>query len=145
MVRFVRGNIFDCQAVGFVNPVNCMGVMGAGLALEFKNRCPSYFREYKEKCRRGGIVPGRVDVCRSVWPWIISFPTKRHWKDKSQMEDVSQGLSDLVWYEFDGTVAVPALGCGLGGLSWVDVKAEMERILGPSKHDFHVFEPKEWL
>lgn len=114
-------SIFDSHAEYLVNPVNCVGVMGKGLALEFKKRFPDVFQTYAEACRAGKIVPGRVQVVGRV----VNFPTKRHWRDKSRMLDVAEGLIDLVCElraRGAESVAIPALGCGEGGLSWMAVK-----------------------
>jgi O-acetyl-ADP-ribose deacetylase (regulator of RNase III) len=110
------------------NPINCIGVMGAGLALLFKQKFPSMFTEYAERCRRGLIHPGEPYVHRityDVLPWILNFPTKRHWRDLSRKDDLIAGLKYLKKnYQGWGIVslAVPPLGCGLGGLPWTDIE-----------------------
>ena len=133
MVRETTGDIFESGAAALVNPVNCVGVMGKGLALEFKKRFPRNFECYNDACAVGMLRPGKVHVV-PAWSeahphYIINFPTKRHWRDRSRIEDIEAGLADLVRvideYAID-SVAVPALGCGLGGLVWSEVR---QRIL----------------
>lgn len=123
-------NIFDVNAAVHVNPVNCVGVMGAGLAKEFKRRYPDMFTQYKLMCDTDALRPGVLDVPRRLtrevqFPQhIVNLPTKVHWKDPSTLENVMLGvvaLSDYVLENKVRTVAVPKLGCGLGGLVWKDV------------------------
>lgn len=124
MVELTKGNLFDSGCQALVNPVNCVGVMGKGLALSFKTKFPVMFKEYAQECRLGNVVPGKMQVSKNLGgnpDFIINFPTKRHWKDKSLLEDVELGLQDLVKVvEGKGikSIAVPPLGCGLGGLDW---------------------------
>ena len=123
-----NGSIFDERADALVNPVNCVGAMGAGLALQFKKAFPENFRAYAEMCENGGLKTGEMFVFETgaMFPaHIINFPTERHYKDKSRMEYIKSGLSALVReIESRGieSIAVPALGCGLGGLNWAEVK-----------------------
>lgn len=121
-------------ADALVNPVNCVGVMGKGLALEFKKRFPYNFKVYQEACESGQMQPGKMLVVplggkpTLASKCIINFPTKRHWRNPSRMEDIEAGLMDLAHVVFDNniaSVAVPALGCGLGGLSWLEVRAKV--------------------
>lgn len=139
MIEFVTGNILDCPAEVLVNPVNCVGVMGRGLALQIRNVFPENFVAYKAACRRGIVRPGHVFGVEVGSPgllrWIVNFPTKRHWRDRSRIEDIEEGLGDLVRFLREiqgGSVAVPALGCGLGGLDWeTEVRPRIEKALGP--------------
>ena len=128
-VKEVTGNILDSPAEAIVNPVNCVGVMGKGLALQFKERYPSNFSYYQAVCNTGKLVPGKMlvyterDVLTSKY--VINFPTKRHWRDKSLLEDIDLGLNSLVKeVEKRGikSIAIPPLGCGLGGLDYTVVK-----------------------
>jgi len=121
-------DIFHTDAEALVNPVNCVGVMGKGLAAEFKKRFPGNFASYKKACDQKKLKPGIVQVCETMVfhpSYIINFPTKRHWRDKSRLEDIEIGLQSLVHavhHHKIRSVAVPRLGCGLGGLDWADVK-----------------------
>jgi O-acetyl-ADP-ribose deacetylase (regulator of RNase III) len=147
-VRFVRGNLFNSGAEVLVNAVNCIGVMGGGIALEFKNRYPDMFISYKLVCNNKMLVPGTVHTFPSgdltKQPHIINFPTKTD-LSPSKLIYVMLGLPTLV-SECQRlgvrSVAIPALGCGLGGLDWEDVKEliqnEMSKLKGV---DVMVYEP----
>src|SRR5438105_1608519 len=128
MIEYTTGDIFEADVEALTVPVNCKGVAGAGLALEFKQRFPDWFHHYAHVCRLGCLEPGSIHVHEwAAWhrPRIIfDFPTKRHWRDKSHIEDIDAGLRDLARRirEFEvGSVAMPAVGCGLGGLHFTDV------------------------
>jgi O-acetyl-ADP-ribose deacetylase (regulator of RNase III) len=132
MIELATGDILLADVDAIVNPVNCVGVMGRGLALQFKQRYPENFRAYKAACDRGDVQPGRMFVFESEGSrprWLINFPTKRHWRDKSLIDDVQQGLVALV-AEVRArrieSIGVPPLGCGLGGLEWGDVRPLIE-------------------
>lgn len=125
MIETGAGNLLTADAEALVNTVNCVGFMGKGIALQFKQAFPDNFRAYERACARGEVVPGRMLVVptRSVVgpKYVINFPTKRHWRGKSRLEDIDAGLDALVTeVEQLGiqSVAVPPLGCGLGGLEW---------------------------
>lgn len=124
-----RGDIFDQGADILVNPVNCIGVMGAGLAKKFKSKFPDYYDDYRVKCEQSKIQLGKIDDYIASDPRIVSFPTKYHYSDDSDIIDICLGLIDLRDYlrlQFRPyTVAVPALGCGLGKLPWDKVKRLM--------------------
>lgn len=100
MIRYTRGDILKAEAEALVNTVNCVGVMGRGIALQFKKAFPYNFKAYAEACQRGEVQPGRmfvVDTGGLTWPrYIINFPTKRHWRGKSRIEDIEAGLTALV-------------------------------------------------
>ena len=147
-VALTSGDLFDDPAEAYVNPVNCVGVMGAGLALQFRTRYPRYFQAYADCCREGGIAPGSVHLfaTRERQPrYIISFPTKRHWRDRSRLADIEAGLKTLRQAVIDysvRSVAVPALGAGLGGLEWAQVSARITKALGDLDGvNVRVFEP----
>lgn len=129
-IKYVSGDIFESGAEALVNPVNTVGVMGKGLALEFKKRFPQNYLEYKYACTQARIKTGRVFVTKDLFRgYIINFPTKKHWKDSSNLEDISLGIEDMIRVVHKmkiKSVAVPALGCGLGGLEWEMVKPWME-------------------
>jgi O-acetyl-ADP-ribose deacetylase (regulator of RNase III) len=106
MIHYQTGNLFDSKAHAMVNPVNCVGVMGKGLALEFKNTFPNNFKIYAAACKRGDVQPGRmlvVETQMSEPKFIVNFPTKRHWRDGSRLDDIESGLVDLalVIHELD--------------------------------------------
>jgi len=149
MIEFKTGNIFDENVEALVNPVHCVGVMGKGLALEFKKRFPENFDGYLWACKRDYIEIGRIFQIkdRESGVRIFNFPTKHHWKDKSRLEYIESGLAVLyVDIPFWGikSIAIPALGCGLGGLQWLDVKKLIEKELEPLDDvRIVVFEPKE--
>lgn len=131
-ILFKTSNLFetDCQAI--VNTVNCVGVMGKGVALEFKKRWPDNYREYKRACDSGELRPGKIlvydrkSLLSSPFPrFLINFPTKDHWRSKSKISYIEQGLDSLV-LEIKkhkiSSIAIPPLGCGNGGLDWNDVR-----------------------
>ena len=117
--------------------MNTVGVMGKGIALQFKRRFPGNYQAYRQACDAGEVTPGRMFVWRTDQlgrpHWIVNFPTKRHWKAKSRIEDIEAGLRDLQRVVLDlgiQSLAVPPLGCGNGGLSWSVVRPLIERYLG---------------
>ena len=132
-IVYANGDIFDAEVEALVNPVNCTGVAGRGLAREFRSRFPANCRAYVVVCNRGDLKVGSVFVFGTRRPqpqYIINFPTKRHWRHASRLEDIELGLAALVReIERRGirSVAVPALGCGLGGLQWDQVRPLMAR------------------
>lgn len=137
MLIFTSGNIFEAQTDAYVNPVNCMGVMGKGLALKFKERFPQNYTAYKFDCQRKSVRVGEMHICfihKHGYPkYIINFPTKIHWKDSSQLSYINAGLHSLLRCIEElnlKSIAIPKLGCGLGKLDWVLVKKEIQRILG---------------
>lgn len=99
MIRPATGNILQCAAECLVNPINCVGVMGRGLALHFKHAFPANFHAYMRACRQRHIQPGRVFVFETGYAHhprlIANFPTKRHWREQSRMEDITAGLAHL--------------------------------------------------
>jgi O-acetyl-ADP-ribose deacetylase (regulator of RNase III) len=128
MIEYRTGNLFDADVEALVNPVNVMGVMGAGLAAQFKSRYPGNFKDYRDACNHGEVCVGEMfetfDSSRTP-PWIINFPTKKHWSKPSRFEWIITGLMALrgvITQENIRSIAIPALGTGLGGLDWVFVK-----------------------
>lgn len=128
MIQFRQGNLLEMDAEALVNTVNCVGVMGKGIALQFRQKFPPNFKEYAKACRAGEVEPGRMFIVPTesvVNPkYIINFPTKRHWKDRSYLEDIESGLKDLAKQMQElgiASVAIPPLGCGNGGLEWSQV------------------------
>jgi len=148
MLQFTSGNIFDLDADILVNTVNCVGVMGCGVALEFKRRHPRMFRRYVYLCRHGYIYPGSITVYDIDDKIIINLATKDHWKKPSQYSYITRGLKELAailpQYKKGTRVALPALGCGHGGLDWDIVKAMITQYLGDLENiDIYVFQPQD--
>lgn len=148
-MKFVQGDLFASGAEAIINPVNCVGVMGKGLALAFKQRHPANFRAYKQACDTGELKPGRLLIVETgqMQPrLIINFPTKRHWRAKSRLDDVAAGLRTLkseVQRHRISSLAIPALGAGLGGLDWAEVRAAIElELAGLENVQIMVFEPQ---
>jgi O-acetyl-ADP-ribose deacetylase (regulator of RNase III) len=133
MIEQTHGDLLMADAEALVNAVNCVGVMGKGIALQFKKAFPENFKAYEAACRREEVKPGRMFVFETGQmfnpPYIINFPTKRHWRGKSRYEDIESGLKALVREVRQRkirSIAVPPLGSGLGGLQWSRVKAMIE-------------------
>ena len=134
MIEVGKGNLLEADVEALVNTVNCDGFMGKGIALQFKQAFPENFKAYQKACRAGEMVLGRMfvfDTRGLVHPrFIINFPTKNHWRDKSRIADIETGLQVLVEDVRNlgiRSIAVPPLGCGLGGLKWRDVGPRIER------------------
>ena len=149
MIEFRQGDILAADAEALVNTVNCVGIMGRGIALQFRNAFPDNFRAYQIACKRGDVEPGRMfvfDTNQLTNPrYIINFPTKRHWRGKSRLGDIKAGLPALV-AEIKRlrihSIAIPPLASGLGGLDWNDVRPLIVQALA-EVHDLRaiVFEP----
>ena len=147
MIRFVTGSLFDSDAQVLVNPVNTVGTSGAGLALAFKKRWPDMHTEYAKFCKLGEL--GRR---RSLFLWkktgcpvVLCFATKEHWRDPSELEFIEAGLAEFVrCYRLLGitSIAFPALGCGNGGLDWLDVMPLMTRYLEPLDIPIEIYQPR---
>jgi len=138
VIEHKRGNVLKEQTEALVNTVNCVGVMGRGVALQFKNAFPENFKAYAEACKQEKVKPGCLFVYetgRMMPPrYIINFPTKRHWRGKSRMEDIESGLRSLVEVircHNIRSIAIPPLGSGLGGLNWQQVKSHIEAAVKP--------------
>ena len=136
MLAYKTGDILAEDAEALVNTVNCVGVMGRGIALQFKNAFPENFAEYVRACKRDEVQPGRmfvVETHRLTSPrYIVNFPTKRHWRGKSRMEDIDAGLVDLqrvIREKGIRSIAIPPLGSGLGGLDWTKVRPRIDAAL----------------
>jgi O-acetyl-ADP-ribose deacetylase (regulator of RNase III) len=148
VIQFVQGNLFDSNAEALVNAVNTVGVMGRGVALEFKNRFPENYLAYRAACKRDELIVGKMFTFETQLEqprWIINFPTKRHWRYPSKLEFARDGLEDfirVIEVHCISSVALPALGCGTGGLEWKIVRALIEASLEPLDHvAFEIFEP----
>jgi O-acetyl-ADP-ribose deacetylase (regulator of RNase III) len=146
MLIYHRTSIFDSQAQTVVNTVNCVGVMGKGIAARFKRDYPDMFQSYKDICDRKLLEPGKLWLWKTSDRWILNFPTKRHWRYPSKLEWIDAGLVKFVAeYEKRGIteISFPRLGCGNGGLDWDDVRPLMEKHLSPLRitiyvHDYEV-------
>jgi O-acetyl-ADP-ribose deacetylase (regulator of RNase III) len=129
----VGGDLFRSAAQTWVNPVNCAGVMGKGLALAFRQRFPAMYADYRTRCRAGAVHLGQPYlVVQAPPPWIINFPTKGHWRARSRLLDIEAGLEYLVRHAPTWgmtSLAVPALGCGAGQLAWDEVEPILIRAL----------------
>lgn len=150
MIEYTSGNILHADAEALVNTVNCVGIMGRGIALQFKNAYPENFKAYEAACQRQEVQPGRMFVYATgelANPrFIINFPTKRHWRGNSRIEDIESGLLDLVEVIRSNniqSIAIPPLGSGLGGLEWDDVRPRIEKALEAVLHvKVRLYEPK---
>jgi len=149
MIKVSKGNIIDAESEALVNTVNCIGFMGKGIALQFKKAFPENFEAYSHACRAKEVNPGRMFVYETgnmLNPrYIINFPTKWHWRENSRLEDIESGLQSLVQeirQRGIKSVAVPPLGCGLGGLDWQVVRPMIEKAMSQVPDvDVKLFEP----
>ncbi len=145
MIEFTEGDLFEVPVDVRVNTVNCVGVMGTGMALAFKNRYPDMFKDYQNACRVGSVRPGNLHVWKSLMgDWVINFPTKRDWRNPSRYEDILSGLEALRNYLRERgpiSVALPALGCGHGGLDWDKVSSMIKDSLSDLEARILVFQP----
>ena len=149
MIEFKTGDILTEDAEALVNTVNCVGVMGRGIALQFKRAFPENFKAYAAHCKRNEIQPGKVFIFKTgemISPrFIVNFPTKRHWRGKSRIEDIESGLGSLadeIRSRGIRSIAIPPLGSGLGGLNWSDVRSRMQEALsGLDDVRIVIFEP----
>ncbi len=136
MIETTTGDILTADAEALVNTVNCVGIMGRGIALQFRKAFPDNFKAYEALCKRHELQPGQMFVFETGQltnpRYIINFPTKRHWKGKSQLADIESGLQSLVAEvrRFGiQSIAIPPLGCGQGGLDWAEVRPRIEQAL----------------
>ena len=136
LIEYQRGDILQADVEALVNSVNCVGIMGRGIALQYKNHFPDNFLAYQIACKHGKVQPGQMFVFETSTltnpKFIINFPTKRHWRGKSRIEDIDSGLKALV-NEIRSrgirSIAIPPLGSGLGGLDWANVRMRIEAAL----------------
>lgn len=145
MVEVKLGDLFRSDAQTWVNTVNCVGVMGKGIAATFKQRFPEYFEEYERRCERGEVELGRPYLYKAETdPWILSFPTKDHWRSLTRIEDIIDGLAFLEdHYEEWGveSMAIPPLGCGNGQLEWAIVGPTLYEHLERLDIDIELYAP----
>jgi len=153
MIKFKTGNILTDKSEAIVNTVNCVGVMGKGLALQFKKAFPENYKEYKTACDKKIVAPGKMFITKHEDmlgdKYIINFPTKKHWKGDSKIEYIDDGLIDLI-NEIKKlgikSIAIPPLGAGLGGLDWSIVKERiLESFCKLDNVDVFVYEPSNSL
>lgn len=145
MITFKRADLFAQYATVRVNTVNCVGVMGAGVARAFKRRYPEMFRAYQIACQLGEVRPGKLHVFATDDCMVVNFPTKDDWRQPSRYEYVADGLTALVdlldHFPGQSSVVMPALGCGNGGLDWAVVRPMIERAFDGNPHHIVVLEP----
>ena len=149
MITFTKGDMFEAQAEAIVNTVNTVGVMGKGIALQFKQRFPENYLEYKDACEAGLVQTGKLLITKSntlFFKYIINFPTKQHWRNPSKYEYVEQGLDALVEAIKElkiKSVAIPPLGAGNGKLEWNKVKQILnDKLTALPNVEFIIFEPQ---
>lgn len=144
MIKLTHGNILKDNSQSLVNPVNCVGIMGAGLALQFKKQYPNNFKEYKLACNLNKVQLGKMFITRfDDNRYIINFPTKYHWKENSKIEYINNGLCDLLFqsnYLNIKSIAIPKIGCGLGGLDWNIVKRNIIDIFHDKDFIINIYE-----
>ncbi len=145
MIRVVKGDLFDSKAQTLVNTVNCVGVMGKGIALGFKKRFPEMFADYVRRCEAGEVKLGEPYLYRPMLPpWVLNFPTKDHWRSVARLADITKGLDHLMaHYKAWGmeSLAVPPLGCGEGQLDWRVVGPTLYRRLAEMDIDVELYAP----
>jgi len=149
MLRVIEGDLFQSEAEALVNTVNTVGVMGKGIALQFKRAFPANYRAYESAVAKGEVKLGQVYVYRTGHlehpRYILNFPTKKHWRSKSRLADIESGLADLrsvLIANQIASVAIPPLGCGQGGLTWAEVRPRIEMALSDLEHvDIELFAP----
>lgn len=149
MITYTQGNLLEADAEALVNTVNTVGIMGKGIALMFKERFPQNMAEYARACKVKQVHVGKMFITETselIGPrWIVNFPTKQHWRAKSQMQWIQDGLVDLRHFLEDNqvkSIAIPPLGAGQGGLSWPEVKIEIEKALsGITTTHIMIYEP----
>ena len=148
MIQYSSGDLFQSETDALVNSVNCVGIMGKGVALQFKKAFPENFKQYKAACARGDVMPGKMFITKqrslTAPRLIINFPTKRHWRGNSRIEDLEIGLIALreaIKAYNISSIALPALGSGLGGLNWSDVRKLIEEQLQNVGIPIIVYEP----
>ena len=145
MIKIQRGGIFEISADIRVNTVNCIGVMGAGVALAFKRRYPNMFKDYQKACKAGTVKLGSLHIWKNLESeWIINFPTKLNWREPSKYEYIEAGLKSLREFlaQHKGEkVVMPPLGCDLGGLDWGKVSSMIRENLSDLESEVIVLEP----
>jgi len=148
MITITSGNLFKEKVDAIVNAVNCVGVAGKGIALQFKKLYPYNFQLYKQACNNHKIKIGKMFITKNLHlhqpKYIINFPTKNHWREESKIEYISKGLDDLadkIQKLNINSIAIPALGCGCGGLEWKQVKNIIKKKLENLDMNIFLFAP----
>jgi len=145
MVKVLVGDLFESKAQTWVNTINCVGVMGKGVALEFKNRFPDMYEDYVTRCKRGEVKLGYPYLFkRLVPPWILNFPTKDHWRSVANLKSIIEGLKYLLSHYKDWRIqslAIPPLGCGQGQLEWRIVGPTLYRLLSKIDIPIELYAP----
>jgi O-acetyl-ADP-ribose deacetylase (regulator of RNase III) len=149
MIRFTKGNLLESSAEALVNTVNTVGVMGKGIALQFRQTFPFNYKRYKEACKKGELVTGKLLVVKDSNlltgdKTIINFPTKQDWRNPAKNEYIASGLIELLTYLKQSklkSIALPALGCGNGGLDWKVIKPMLTGMLSELTMEIIVYEP----
>ncbi len=145
-IYYQKGTIFDSNTQVIVNPVNCEGYMGKGLALAFKQKYPAMSAMYQQECKSGQLHIGRPTLYRESTPWILNFPTKNTWRANAKLEYIEQGLYYFIThYKRAGIerIAFPKLGTQNGKLSWTEVGPLMARYLGSIDIEVHIYITEE--
>ena len=144
MIHFVHGDLFSSKYDVIVNAVNCVGVMGKGLALTFKQKYVENYAQYIKACQAHKLHPGQILIVQDHDQLIINAATKRHWKDESQEEWVIDAIVHIAaWLTIRPeikSIAIPKLGCGLGGLSWGRIRPIMEDAFSDCPQEIYIFE-----
>ncbi len=147
MITVVKGDLFRSKAQTLVNTVNCVGVMGKGIALGFKKRFPDMFADYVQRCDAGAVKLGEPYIYRSLLPpWVLNFPTKDHWRSVARLSDITSGLDHVAAHYKDWgieSLAVPPLGCGEGQLDWRVVGPTLYRRLAELDVDVELYAPHD--
>ena len=141
MISYIEGNLFDSPAQVIVNTVNTVGVMGKGIALEFKKRYPQMFEKYKRACENHSLTIGKLMLISEYDHLILLFPTKEHWKYPSKLSYIEKGLKkfcDSYVQQGITSIAFPKLGCGNGELNWDEVRPLMEKYLSNLPIDIYI-------
>jgi len=149
MIQYTQGNLLDADVEALVNTVNTVGVMGKGIALMFKEQFKANYNEYVIACKAKEVVTGKMFVTETNAlmgaKWIVNFPTKQHWRSKSKLEWIVDGLQELRQFIINNqvkSIAIPPLGSGYGGLDWSSVKQKVEEALGDINDvDIIIYEP----
>lgn len=142
MITYVKGDIFFSPAKILVNTVNTVGVMGKGIALEFKKRYPDMFQEYRTLCKEKKFTMGSLMLWKRAEKWVLLFPTKQHWRQPSRLEYIEAGLKKFAdnWDRLGvDSIAFPRLGCGNGALRWEDVQPLMEKYLAKLPMQIYIY------
>jgi len=142
MIIEKNGDIFESNAEVLVNPVNCIGVMGKGLALQFKNKYPNMFVSYKKICKQNLLTVGKLQIIKEGNKRILNFPTKKHWKEKSEYEYIKIGLKKLKnnYKKLEiSSIAIPMIGTGEGGLDKKEVIKIIKEILSDTDMEIELY------